>query len=218
MPAKICLIGKRFGRLIVISDAPNVAFNSQERTASLCRCDCGKTLTVLNNSLRTGNTASCGCLIDELRRTVNKTHGATIGRKATRAYRIWKSMITRATNLNRSNAYRYAGRGIGVCDRWRKFENFLADMGQPAEGMTIGRIQNDGNYEPGNCRWETRSQQMRNKSNNTVLTVDGVTATLVELAELFHIKPSTVSSRIHRLGWSPEMALKTPARRLLKTI
>ncbi len=101
--------------------------------------------------------------------------------------------------------YRYGGRGITICDSWMRFENFFKDMGYRPLGMTIERINKDGNYEPANCKWATSKEQGRNKSNNTVYTIRGKTACMTELAEYFGIDPYLVSCRI-RNGMAPEVA------------
>ncbi len=148
------LVGRKFGRLTVGSlaerDGPgNASWN--------CNCDCGNTVTVRSNQLVTGKTASCGCLRDELR----IKHGLCLSR----TYNSWCAMIQRCTNPRAPSYPRYGGRGIKICDRWRdSFESFLADMGERPARMTLDRYpNNDGNYEPGNCRWATRADQNRNR-------------------------------------------------------
>jgi len=124
-----------------------------------------------------------------------KTHGHCCNYKITRTYSIWASMLQRCSNMNCHKWSRYGGRGIKVCDRWHKFVNFLADMGEKPEGLSIDRIDNDGNYEPGNCRWATPKQQMNNSSKNTMITFDGKTQCLSAWAREIGIKKNNLSYR-----------------------
>ncbi len=111
-------------------------------------------------------------------------------------------MLTRCRNEAASDFARYGRRGVAVCDRWRLFDNFVADMGErPSKAHSIDRINNDGNYEPGNCRWATRKEQARNKRTSRLIEVDGVVRTLVEWSEMSGIHRGTISQRIRR-GWS----------------
>lgn len=119
-----------------------------------------------------------------------------------RAYTSWRGMIDRCTNPNMASWKDYGGRGITVCERWRTFEHFYADMGDPPGGMTLDRIDVDGNYEPSNCRWATTAVQSRNRRNNVFITDDGVTQTLHDWAREKGISAGTLSYRFHQ-GWRP---------------
>lgn len=147
--------GERYGRITIVSET---AKEGEFRMFDV-RCDCGNTTNVRLNGLRTGNTKSCGCLVKETSGNLNKTHGLS----GTPTYSRWQAMLTRATNPQIKGAKHYALRGITVCISWLKFENFLADMGECPEGLTLDRIDNDRNYCPENCRWATYSEQARNK-------------------------------------------------------
>lgn len=131
----------------------------------LCSCVCGGLTNVRSSTLRDGRSKSCGCLIlDQCRNRPNRLkHGHNAVGKRSRTYSCWGDMIKRCTNPKAGNYVYYGGRGIKVCDRWRSFENFLADMGECPNGLSIDRIDNDGNYELSNCHWATALEQARNK-------------------------------------------------------
>jgi hypothetical protein len=124
---------------------------------------------------------------------------------------IWKNMLARCLSPNNKYYHRYGGRGIKVCARWMNFENFLADMGDRPAGLSLDRYpNNDGNYEPGNCRWATAVQQLRNYSGNRRITLHGQSYTISEASEHFGIPRYSIAARIDRLGWSIEDALTIP--------
>jgi hypothetical protein len=145
----IDITGKRFDRWFVLERA------GRRRKRWLCRCICGAERAVHGSRLRNGTSRSCGCL---RRRHGHSGNGKK--RKPSRTYKSWESMHWRCNDLQNPN---YGGRGITVCARWRKFENFLADMGKRPRGKTLDRIDPDGNYEPGNCRWATPTEQYFNR-------------------------------------------------------
>lgn len=153
--------GDVYGRLLVEHRVEN---DSRGKAQWRCRCSCGTLLTVPAFQLARGSVKSCGCLRRDLARTrIKSIHGHQEGGTKTPTYLSWDNMIQRCTNPNRDCYADYGGRGISVCDEWRSFSNFLADMGERPEGTSIDRINNDGDYEPSNCRWATRSQQNNNQ-------------------------------------------------------
>jgi hypothetical protein len=149
------LEGCRFGRLLVIERAATIG----KSTAYICLCDCGKTKTVRGQSLRLGDTTSCGCARREQMVEKQTSHGMY----RTPTYNSWRAMLARCLNKTHRQYKDYGGRGISICPEWHKFELFLADMGVRPSDKTIDRINGDGNYTAGNCRWATRQEQNQNR-------------------------------------------------------
>jgi hypothetical protein len=200
----IDLTGRRFGRLVVTRRGPTDARGEAHWD---CVCDCGGLASPAGYALRVGASTSCGCFHNEVTGGINRTHGKT----RTPTYLAWNNMRRRCQDPENPNYRSYGARGISVCDRWQIFENFLADMGErPARGLELDRIDNDGNYEPGNCRWATRMQQAENKTTNRRLTIDGETKTVSEWGRLTGLGLKRISARINKLGWTPERAILEP--------
>ena len=156
--------GDIFGRLTIISlDRHLVAGRS--RLYATCRCACGNEKRIRPYDLSHGTILSCGCYHAEVATKVHTRHGHCVGGRTSSEYCAWKSMIQRCERKAFKQFADYGGRGITVCERWRNsFEDFFADMGpKPSPNLTLDRIDNGGNYEPGNCRWATRSQQQFNR-------------------------------------------------------
>lgn len=160
-----------------------------------CVCDCGTEFRADIYKLRTGHTASCGCLRRELVAAKNTSHGMS----GTTEHRIWKLMVQRCTNRAFHKYKDYGGRGIRVCERWRSFENFYADMGPRPQDTTLDRINNNGNYEPGNCRWATDDQQRNNKRSSKKYMLAGRERTVTELAGVRGCAYETMRERLLRL-------------------
>jgi len=154
------LSGQRFGRLTAVA----FVGTSTKKSMWQCACDCGAEKLVRSTHLTGGKIKSCGCLRDELHVVRVTTHGMS----KTRPYRIWRDMLNRCHYEKYPERHLYGGRGIVVCDRWRQsFEAFIADMGVPPANLSIDRIDTDGNYEPGNCKWSTAKEQARNRRKPT---------------------------------------------------
>jgi hypothetical protein len=214
-PRRINWTGKRVGRLIVLERAG-------KRTGQYptwmwkCLCDCGNETVTTSDSLRSGKTFSCGC-----RHRENVLSRATHNLSGSSEYRIWTQIKRRCDCPNFHSYASYGGRGITMCRRWRRsFKAFLTDVGnRPSQQHSIDRYpDNDGNYEPGNVRWATVKQQNRNRRSNNLVTIDGVTQTMIDWAEQCGLKWCTLRARINA-GWNPEDAISLPLNtkyRLLK--
>ena len=158
---RVDLRGQRFGSMVVVSDMGMM----EGVHYWLCRCSCGFAIPVRHGNLTSGNTHTCGCGANKNRELANRIHGHSTRRLGpTTTYNSWKCMIIRCTYKSHRQFKDYGGRGIRVCAQWRRFELFLADMGERPVGKTLDRWPDpDGNYKPGNCRWATRIQQRRNR-------------------------------------------------------
>lgn len=203
------LEGQTFGKLLVLGVHNTV----DGGTRWLCQCACGKQKVIWASSLKRGTANSCGCS-RRGRAAWNRSHMESAnGGRLSPEYSTWAAMIQRCTN-KRSKSYKnWGGRGITICERWLRFENFLADMGRkPSPRHSIDRFPNkSGNYEPGNCRWATAKEQANNMRSNRILQYDGEALTLMQWAERVGLKYSTLGMRLHK-GWSIEQALTTHVR------
>jgi len=198
------IVGLRFGLLEVISYVKT----ENKKSYWFCMCDCGSEKIIYGNDMKRGATISCGCF--NKKRTIemghnNRKHGET----KSRLHNIWSGMKGRCQNNNNPKYKDYGGRGITVCDEWQTFEPFrdwaLANGYQ--EGLTIDRVDNDGDYTPSNCRWATVVEQAKNKRNNKIISINGEAHCLAEWAAKTGLKEDTISMRIKR-GWPSEQLLK----------
>lgn len=202
-PRFVDITGQTFGRLQVIGYMGKARNN---HSLWLCRCDCGNTAVVRGSCLRTGVTRSCGCLAKEVASKTHRIHG----RAKTRLYAAWKAMRQRCYDKDHPGYHNYGGRGIRVCERWQSFENFAEDMGPSFRpGLSLDRIDVNGDYEPGNCRWATRQEQANNTRANRTVVIHGEILTIAQAARRIGIRPNVVHKRIHN-GWSVYDALFTP--------
>lgn len=197
--------GQRFGKLVVLS---YVGQNKFRKAEWRCQCDCGKTTVTTGGGLRSGNTTSCGCY----QREANKTHGES--RVNSKEYKAWGEMLSRCRNSNGKAYHNYGGRGIKVCTRWLLFVNFLADMGRkPTPQHSLDRYpNNNGNYEPGNCRWATKKQQDTNRRQTRLHTFNGETLCVKDWAKKYDRSYDVLLKRIQS-GWDFEKALMTPYKK-----
>jgi len=177
--------GQRFGRLVVLPVEPETRVSpSGFRFAYMTvRCDCGTVFSTYLGRLTTGKVVSCGCVRQERAAKKNAERMTTHGKSGTTTHRIWKGMVSRCGIASASGYKHYGGRGIAVCERWHKFENFLADMGERPEGKTLDRIDNDGPYSPENCRWASNKEQASNRRNTVFVLVGGVLTPFLSACE-----------------------------------
>lgn len=192
------LVGKKFGRLTVIAAGPRCPYHPN--TAWICRCDCGNTIRIFRARLMSGN-VSCGC--------ARHRHGKC----GTSVYNRWCEIIARCTRPKCTSYRNYGKRGITVCDKWRNFENFYTDMGDPPTAQhSIDRIDNNGPYSPENCRWATRAEQQRNTRRNHIIVFNGESLCIGDWCVRFNLNRNTLQKRL-KDGWKIEKALKTPQPR-----
>lgn len=201
--ATIDLTGMRFGRLSVVRRQGK----RSGQALWLCQCDCGNEKLVVGYTLRGGMTLSCGCLQKERASEAKTTHGKT----RSSAYNTWQLMLYRCAD-ERCRAFKdYGGRGITVCERWRKFENFYADMGDPPNGKTLDREDNSRGYSPDNCRWATAAEQAVNKRSNVFIEFKGERLCASHWAKRLGLSRRTITKRF-AAGLSSEKCL-APATR-----
>lgn len=198
--------GQRYGRLLVLSRASNIETPHGPVTQWYCRCDCGNEVFVRGPGLAKGaagkgGTRSCGCLTRE--KPVK--HGLS----RSPVYRVWHLMVQRCTNPNSTHWMSYGGRGITVCDEWRDFAAFYADMGAPKPSMTLERIDNERGYSPANCRWATRREQGNNRRTNVFLSWNGKKMTVADWGRETGLGPRVIKKRLSS-GWSIGRALSQP--------
>jgi len=200
------LTRQRFGRLTVLHDTGE---RKDRKVVWHCRCDCGTEVDVIGRNLTGGHTRSCGCFQRERSAEVHTIHGMSRQGKRHPVYRIWAAMLTRCENPNIKQYKDYGGRGIKVCEEWHNPQVFIgwALANGWREGLLIDRIDNDGNYEPDNCRWVTRKEQARNMRSNRFITFDGKTQSLAAWSDETGIPYGTLESRINKLHWPIERAL-----------
>ena len=199
----IDITGQKFGLWLAVQRAPDT-----RRPAWLCRCDCGTERIVQSGNLRSGRSTGCGCMVPARSRATHRTHGYS----STRTYKIWCNMKARCMNPRTTHFAHYGGRGIAVCDRWLyDYPAFLSDMGECPPGYTIERNDNDGNYEPGNCRWATQAEQTLNQRRSRYVEWRGERLSVKGWALRLDITETALKSRLSR--WPIDRAMIHPVRR-----
>lgn len=202
--------GSKFGYLMVINSITNEYKKNRYRNSYLCLCDCGKSRIFQPSQLATGHNYSCGCK----KGLGNLIHGMT----DTIFYRKWDGMFQRCNNKNKDNYHRYGGRGIKI--EWKNFKEFKSDMYQSylihtekfgILDTTIDRINPNGNYSTGNCRWATMKEQGRNRTNNIWIEFEGKKITTAEFSELIGISKSVVSKKVKK-GYSATQIISEKGR------
>ena len=194
----------RYGRWTVLGDGPRKG----PHYAVICRCDCGTVRNVMAAALRKGNSLSCGCIGREILGNNARRHGV----HKHHLYSTWRAMRERCRSPKHVAYHRYGGRGISVCERWNDFAAFLDDM-LPSwrEGLTLDRINTDGDYAPENCRWATPQEQSRNTASNHYITLCGETMLRCEWPARLGITQGAFDARMSK-GWSEERIISTPLR------
>lgn len=204
MVAALDVTGKRYGRLVAVERLPSGPSGTRWRF----RCDCGAVIDRTFEPIRSGFTKSCGCL--RVERTVQRsvTHGASRGRVRTPELRAWEHAKQRCANPRDAKYANYGARGIAMCDEWRNdFAAFLRDMGPRPNGTTLDRIDVNGGYEPGNCRWATASEQARTRTDNVVVEHDGRRLVLKDFAAEMGVSYKSLHSRVKYRGQTPAEAV-----------
>lgn len=192
--------GVRYGMLVAIEPVKRKSKSGE--LIWKCRCNCGGVSEVLGGHLTSGHTVSCGCFLPISISARTRTHGESS--PITPEYRAWKHINNRCHNPKNKSYSNYGGRGIVVCKRWRdSYESFLKDMGRrPSPKLQVERINNNGNYEPGNCTWSTRKAQANNKRSNVYISHAGVVKTLAQWSETIKVRYNIVRKRIVQHKWT----------------
>ena len=201
------LINQKFGKLLVV----NKSYSKNHKVYWECICDCGKTCFVTTSNLKCNKIKSCGCLKVEKITNRNSTHN----QRNTKLYEVWKTIKQRCLNPNNKAYNNYGGRGITICPEWQ--ENFISFYNWSIingykEGLTIDRIDNNGNYEPSNCRWASRIIQSNNTRSNRFITINNETKSLADWCRIYNISYSLVMQREKKLKWDIIKSITTPVK------
>ena len=204
----IDISGQRFNRLLAV----------RKTDKRVCKhviweflCDCGKTHFAAATEAKRGQTTSCGCALIDFLTSTKATHGETRGGARTSLYTIWNAMLKRCSSPTCAEYKYYGGRGIRVCDQWHDFANFKSDMWPRPTGKSIDRIDNNGHYEPGNCRWATSKEQGANRRSTRRITIGKDTHCIAEWARISGTNPKTIWARL-KVGRDPEYSVFAPTK------
>ena len=205
---KIDLVGQVFGKLTILEKS--ISRSKYGAVYWLCQCECGKTRLAIAGNLLAGTATSCGCESYNTR----KLHGMT----KTRTFKSWDSMKQRCLNVNGIDYEEYGGRGIRICEQWvHSFNNFFADMGDRPANKSLDRIDVNGGYELGNCRWATRSEQQRNKRNSVLIEWKGCTKNVADWSDILQLSSKIICERI-KAGWHIDDVLTKPSRKSINKL
>jgi hypothetical protein len=208
MPAFVDLTGKQYHRLTVVD--LNQERSSKKRKLWNCICECGTKKVVDGENLKAGKTLSCGCWAKEIHPLIQeKRRKFTIEERAFR--HIWQLMMRRCFNEKDAVYHHYGGRGISVCKEWQNYENFKRDMWPRPAGLSLERIDNNGNYELSNCKWASQLEQVNNRRSNKLMELDGEVKTVAEWSKIYNIQAAIVYQRLIR-KWTLKDALTRPVR------
>lgn len=203
---RVNIIGKRFGNLVVLSHSHTNGYTR----CFLCQCDCGNQTIVAKNALTTGKQVSCGCLRNKRIADLNRLPNGYL-----RLGKIYRAMKKRCYDTKSNRYDRYGARGIKICDEWlsdiNAFRKWSIENGYK-DGLSIDRIDNNGDYSPNNCRWVEPTEQSNNTSRTVMIEYNGKTQTLTQWANELNIPKSTLHNRLRVHGWSVERALTQPVR------
>jgi hypothetical protein len=177
--------GEKFNRLTAVKQDSKYYY-------WVFQCDCGNVKSIRKDHVENGKTTSCGCYVKEFAKKLHSKHG----KAGSKIYRVWAKMKERCLYKNCKEYRHYGGRGITICKRWLKFENFYKDMGEVPQNMSLERINNDGNYEKRNCKWATKKEQANNRRSSLYISMNGVRITLTDLAETFGLTDICLYKRI----------------------
>ena len=204
------LVGQVFGRLTVETEFSMNNKSGHLHQRLICVCICGERIEAWKSNVSSGHTKSCGCYKLDRITFSNKKHGHIVKGIRSPVYSVWLSMLRRCLDPSCISYEQYAELGVTVCDRWHKFENFYADMGDKPEGTSIDRIDNRLGYFKENCRWATIKEQARNKRGSVRWHYRGESLTLEELATKSTMSEEVIRSRLYALKWSVEDAVNIP--------
>lgn len=209
--------GNKYNHLTALE--PTRSENS-DKYCWLFICDCGNKKIIRKTKVVNGYTKSCGCLLKEIGKNNVQKYFKTHGKSKTPTYIAWRGIKQRCLDKNIEGYISYGGRGIKVCDRWlNSFENFLEDMGErPSPKHSIDRIDNDGNYEPNNCRWATNKEQSCNRRSSFIINYKGKSQTLMEWSEELEMSYHLLRDRIVRYKWDIEKSFMTKHKKITRII